>query len=423
MTSSRNSNRPVSGAPSTSGTPAPRVLRCASTADFLAALPHMTGFTADDSLFIVLFTRNRADGAIRLDLPESEHPLVLMNLLDAICDLIAAQSTGCAPAVVITTSKTFAGTGGAPWRTLAAALEQRLVREGLPPRELCCVAADGWTSFLRDEHSFTPRPLSEIARSTVAETSPSPPHIALLGELPRVSPLRRGAVRDMLGHTRLPGSDVVPPSAPEPGNPGPTASLAWIRETSRSFDEAVLQGAKDLSPEDCARLIHCSQSADHWLLMALTVVMHPPVIEGVAEGLGASAYTGVILDDQRTDGAGNVASTWDGPADLALALRHPTQSAYRILLDTSSARITRERLRAATHATMVLAALSPLSDRGGLLALAAWLWWLQGLQSVAAHIVEGAFREHPHHDILAMVRRLVTDQVARRYRELGGRTQ
>lgn len=383
----------------------------------------MTGFTADDSLFIVLFTRSRTDGAIRLDLPESEHPLVLMNLLDAICDLIEAQSTGFAPALVITTSKSFTETGDAPWRTLASALEQRLVREGLPPRELCCVAADGWISFLHGEHGSGPRPLSEIARSSVATISPTPPHIALLGELPHVSPLRRGAVRDMLGHTTLPGSGAVPPSASEPGNPRPTPSVTWVLETSQTFEEAVAQGPKALSPEACARLIHCSQSADHWLLMALTVVMGPSVIAGIAEGLGASAYRGVVLDDRRPDGADSAVTAWDGPADLALALRRHTRTAYRILLETSSARITRERLRSATHAAMVLAALSPLSVRGGLLALAAWLWWLQGLQSVAVHIVDGACREQPRHDILAMVRRLITDQVARRYLEIGGRAQ
>lgn len=60
----------------------PVVLKCRGTADFIAALPHMTGFTASDSVFLVIFTGNRATRALRVDLPDEEGGPAAEALLD-----------------------------------------------------------------------------------------------------------------------------------------------------------------------------------------------------------------------------------------------------------------------------------------------------------------------------------------------------
>src|SRR5690606_7463560 len=50
-------------------TATPEIIKCRTTADFLAALPLLVGFTATNSIFIVLFSGKAAGRTIRLDLP------------------------------------------------------------------------------------------------------------------------------------------------------------------------------------------------------------------------------------------------------------------------------------------------------------------------------------------------------------------
>ncbi|MFC5337866.1 DUF4192 family protein [Leucobacter denitrificans] len=155
----------------------PEVLRCTNTADFLAALPRLVGFTAPHSLFVVLFSGRRSSASIRLDLPDSEDAQEISTYLDAVVEVLRRNfppETLESPALVISSEMSFAEARNIPWRTLARGLRRRLTREGMPPREVCGIAPDGWVSYLDPSAPRTGRPLNEIAASQVASDKPQP---------------------------------------------------------------------------------------------------------------------------------------------------------------------------------------------------------------------------------------------------------
>lgn len=153
------------------------VLRCKTTADFLAAFPRLVGFTAPHSVFIVFFNGNRTDGTLRVDLPPSESAAEISMYVDSLCKLTQDMRTRYgweSPAVVISSALTFSDARGIPWRKLARSLERRLARSGNRARELCCIAPDGWASYLDPDTPPLGRPLSEISASHVASESHVP---------------------------------------------------------------------------------------------------------------------------------------------------------------------------------------------------------------------------------------------------------
>ena len=46
-----------------------QVLRCSTSAEFLGALPHLTGLTYEPGIFVVIFRGSRAGQCVRFDLP------------------------------------------------------------------------------------------------------------------------------------------------------------------------------------------------------------------------------------------------------------------------------------------------------------------------------------------------------------------
>lgn len=163
-----------------------QVLRCTSTADFLAALPQLVGFTAEDSLFVVFFDGNRSGGTLRVDLPQSESPQHLTQFIDGLCTLLQnarAHHGWASPAIVISSTRTFQDAQGIPWRRLARRLERRLERSGNRARELCCIVPDGWASYLDPASPSSGHPLSDIAASTVAADT-TVPELSTLSQFP-----------------------------------------------------------------------------------------------------------------------------------------------------------------------------------------------------------------------------------------------
>lgn len=186
------------------------VLRCTSTADFLAALPQLVGFTAEDSLFVVFFAGNRSGGTLRVDLPQSESPQHLTQFIDGVCAILQDtrnQHGWASPAVVISSARTFQDAQGIPWRRLARRLERRLERGGNRARELCCIAPDGWASYLDPVTPLGGHPLSEIAASTVA-TNTAVPELAALSQFPLPPQAKAENIAATLGNEAAPALDI-----------------------------------------------------------------------------------------------------------------------------------------------------------------------------------------------------------------------
>jgi len=146
----------------------PPVLRSTTTADFLAAVPALAGFTARNSIVVIPFAGSRTHGAMRMDLPPRATASVARAIGDAIPRLVAQLPGADGLAVVIYTDATFADHHGTPHLELWRGMQRRIVRSGLVLREACCVAADGWVSYLEPRRPVDGHPLSEITDTRMA---------------------------------------------------------------------------------------------------------------------------------------------------------------------------------------------------------------------------------------------------------------
>lgn len=390
---------PTTSFPRTDAAEEPTVLRCSGTADFLAALPFLTGFTARDSLFLVLFEGRRAGRAIRLDLPESDGPCDTAALLDAICALMHRSGAGAhGPALVITCERTFAEADGAPWRRLATRIERRFAREGWWLRELACVAPDGWVAYRDPRAPRLGRPLSEIKSSPVhaagSALGDSPDTLAALCELPTPDPAIVRAVAAQLQRiaTAPPEVDVVSDSD------APTARderlPEWVQRTIANAAQTLTVRNRTrearADPAALAQLIADAAAPTTWLLQALTLLSRPEFVLDLVAEVGVSALPTLARHPMRT------------PAPAA----HPRWSMQQFLLEIAAEAPEQTKLRHAVAVLEVAAAHAPRLRRPGVLALLAWTWWELGMQSVAEHHLQTALELDPEHELARLVQGL-----------------
>jgi hypothetical protein len=153
----------------------PTVLRATSSADFLAALPRLTGMSAPESCFVVLFDGKRTLGAARIDLPPLEQ-------LERPGDEIAAwlrqvaeiALKGDAVAVVVQTEAQLSKQPvSSPHGTLTGVLAYVLHTAGASVRDALVVASDGWASFVGTNFPEL-RSLDEITSSALHDPDYEP---------------------------------------------------------------------------------------------------------------------------------------------------------------------------------------------------------------------------------------------------------
>lgn len=380
-----------------------RILTCQSTADFLAALPQLTGFTAHNSAFVVFFAGRRSHRAMRIDLPENDTPATVEPWLDFISEAVAfdheqrgisagGRSSGdAAPAIVFATDDTFASADGQlPRLRLAKRLERRLRREGVAPRELCCIAPDSWGSYL--DPSGARHPLSDITNSDLAD-HPEPPDIGSLGALPPADPTRTSAVAARL-------AAISPYDFPSLEHPLPAGSrLGWISETVAVTRE-LRRTDRGLSPRMTARLLRSSAHPDRWFIMALGVLTRPGFPLELAREMPAGEF-----ENLRIGPALALASAPAEPAGLGRG------SIFQILACICPDFAERERLPALLNRLLIALSESPPELRPGLYAFSGWVWWLCGIQTVAEQHVQAALRIDPDHGVAHMVAELTRTSV------------
>ncbi|MBK0422607.1 DUF4192 family protein [Leucobacter sp. CSA2] len=396
----------------------PRVLTCRTTADLIAALPRLTGFTANDSLFLLLFQGVRARCAMRVDLPGKHSPREWEPLIDLIGEValrarFAAPGERAIPAIVITTSRTFRDSGHAPWRELATVIVRRLRRDGVPAREACCRAADGWASYLDESAPATGRPLSEIQASpvsSVAEGLAEPPSLAELSTVPEAAASERAAVRLALAaapaseHAKNPTRGRLPERLTDRGLPPrsrvrddePVRALRWIVETAAlARGLSAKDGEPGPSPRAVARLGLRANDTDGWFVIALALLTRPRFPAELAVEQGPRAVLGLPLEPRA------------GTSDIGL----PFASLSGFLEMTAGALPDHRVIAAARARVLEACGALPAELRPGPLALAAWLWWLGGVQSVAGALLDRARDIRPDHPVVATVARVAAEPV------------
>ncbi|KUF05868.1 DUF4192 family protein [Leucobacter sp. G161] len=356
MTSSHTLPDPTSTA---SATAAPERIRCTSTADFLAALPRLVGFTAPDSLFLVLFTGAQAHSALRVDLPDTEDPAALSDYLDDLELLLGRARTlhgPSAPAIAISSSLSFEEAGGPPWQALATLLFARLQRAHAAPRELCCLAPDGWVSYLDPLAPRRGRPLSEIAASSAAAPS-APPALTELGVFRRVPAAEREAVAQAF---------TAIAAAPERSD----------RATSRA-EITRLFTPEPLTPTETARLLGALRTDAGWAA----------TFDELARGASVSAPR---METRE-------ALTEALPAGTRHATMPARQTQHAVMAG----------LRAASEHLAFLVPLASRASKPALIALSALAWWVRGLESVARRQIEEALTLDPHHEVARLAKRVI----------------
>lgn len=380
-------------------TPPAEILRCSTTADFLAALPLLTGFTDENSLFIVLFQGRRGGNVLRMDLPETQSRRDIQVLLDGIIALMNETGAGeQSPAIVLTTSQRFAETVGPPWGRLAHQLKRRFHREGWRLRELAVIAEDGWCGLLSDKCPW--RPLSEIAESKFASSAQRRgtllKPLSSIGTLPDPDPTRIVAVSAQLNalqqRRELHGLA-----------PGENYSSNWIRKTSglaeSCFGAPRLsdQGPQDassqklLSTKRLARFIDAAQSQTPWLVLVLTALTRAEFVVTVALESGLDRFTEIRV----RDASGAVRGSRE-----AWSIQHLLHSLSHELPD-------RAKLRSAVSVLNDAIAHAPRTMTPPLFAFLAWAWWMLGMQSVATRMIARSLEVQPDHELSLMTQDLI----------------
>lgn len=130
----------------------PTILRATSSADFLAALPRLTGMSAPESCFVVMFDGKRTTGTARIDLPERLEEQLgtpgpeLAAWIRQVAEL-AIRSLGPVAVVIDTASLLTEQPAASPHGVLTAILAELLQTGDVPLRDALVVGPDGWASF------------------------------------------------------------------------------------------------------------------------------------------------------------------------------------------------------------------------------------------------------------------------------------
>lgn len=187
-------------------TTTPTILRATSSADFLAALPRLTGMSAPESCFLVMFgsgeRSKRTIGTARIDLPERlaeqlGSPGPELEAWTRQVAEIAAMSGGPVAVVIDTASPLTEQPAASPYGLLTAILNDVLQAGGAPVRDALVVGSDGWTSFMGSDQpelhsldeigasllhdpSFVPAQLDEWRAEHPGRTAEGPDAIAAL---------------------------------------------------------------------------------------------------------------------------------------------------------------------------------------------------------------------------------------------------
>ncbi|WP_300266834.1 DUF4192 family protein [Microbacterium sp.] len=354
------------------------VLRAADSADFLALVPALAGFTPHQSIVLLPFQKTRAHGAMRIDLPHDE--VELDDFVGTAIGLVSRVPDTDAIAVVVYTDEPAQHTPDGVVLPRSIVVDELLALAadlGLGIVEALCVTADGWSSYLDDDPVLLPT-------TEVPDAPPLPGISDVSGdqaagvELPRVDLAEKERVgralhelSDVIAHPASSGDETrrENPQAlaaamlledlpllfedlldtPENPQPFATAALLWCFDRPRFRDVALVQWATDIS-------------------MGLRAL----------EAQLAFADAGVAV-----------------PADIGE------------VFVGRGARPDPDRLRLALTLVRNVAARAPRASRPAALTAAAWLSWALGRSTHAAHYLTQALEIDPAHSMASLLHSMI----------------
>lgn len=328
--------------------------------DFLAIVPHLTGFIPERSLVLVAMRGNRSCGALRFDLPPDGSRALLKRVATSLIGMLCKIPAVDALVPVVYTPEPIE-LGIAPHTELITVLRERAGYSGFLVRDALCVAANGWGSYLEEQLPASGHPLAMIAASPAAGALPNDPRalpitVADGARLPVATEKERREVSRARARQRKALLDVNALTPPRWDDDATARFVAMV-------EEQLGPDAKRCAPREAAVVIGALQSdmaRDAALLQwSFGPAMGQRVVEEDLEFLQNPELVG---GDEETT---------------------------RLLLGVGP-RPDPVRIERAIEVLKRLASLAPRADLPGLLTMLAWLSWALGRGSIAGAFTDRA---------------------------------
>lgn len=354
------------------------VLRATGSAEFLALVPALAGFTPRQSIVLLPFQKSRAHGAMRIDLP---HPdIELDEYVDTAIGLLSRVGGTDAVAVVVYTDESPQLTPDGIVLPVAVVVDELLglaADLGLGIVDALCVTPGGWSSYLHDDPTM--RPTDDLP------DSPTVPGLADVSgdqDAGVALPVVDFAEKERVGRALRDLSDALihehlPDTARERVNPQALAASLLLDDVPLLFED-LLDTPENQPPFVTAALLWC---LDRPRLRDVALVQWASDLETGLHTLGAQlayAHEGATVPNEL------------GEVFLG---RGPTP-------DT-------DRLRVALTVVRNAAARAPRASRPAPLTAAAWLSWALGRSTHAAHYLRLATEIDPTYSLALLMHTMI----------------
>lgn len=355
----------------------PEILKANSSADFLAAVPAITGYRASNSVVCVTFTGNRTAGVFRIDLPQRKRTSDYRALATHIIGMLARMRHVNRVTPVIYTDDTFEGEKGIPWLEFGRMLTRRIHGEGYHLPGAFCVAADGWGDYFETDGPRDGHPLKEINESPMvaraAEAGAADvPSISDAGKLPEVDAEQAKLFAETLAAVAAGELDR------ELDELADRCAVCWVELCLNWEGEEVPLAARA-----------------HLLTLAQSPAVRDAMMLQVAFGEEAGIES-LELSDRYTRIRRITGETMDEVAGREIAAGDNDYGSTQLMGETTE-RPNVERVRRAITLLAHITALAPERMRPAPLCMLAWLSWSLGHGSAAGAHVDAALAIDPNY--------------------------
>ena len=371
------------------------IVKAPTAADFLAAVPSIVGYTANNSLMCIPFSGNRTAGAIRVDLPRALRTSDYRAVASAVISMLGRMRDVDGITPIIYTDSTFLAERGTPWLDFERLLVKRLRDAGYHLPDALCVAADGWASYFDPDYPREGRSLEQIDASTVGA---------------RARELRGGHAVQLTEYSTLPEPDLLVALDIE-------RTLALLKSHDESECDQLLdrlEQVSDVDPvswvETCVELDELPPEGAAWLLH---LIQSPLYRDAMMLQFAFGREVGEVimieneryLDIQRARGG-----TMDDVvmAEIKAGRASLNDSTSSMLVGDWTTRPDVERTLAAIEALRHVCAHASEQLRPAPLCMLAWLSWALGRGSASGAFVDAALEISPDYGMAQVIHTLIS---------------
>lgn len=368
------------------------VIRTERSAQTLAHVPRLLGYTPRHALVVIPAARSRTMGALRVDLPRGTGvDEAAATCIGMVCRLADADSL-----TVIVYAEVFPGDGlphddvaardGLPYDDLVQAIARRADACGLTLREALWSSGARWGCYLDPEFPAGGLPVPDLPVPDAGDGDGLADGAHLWDEGRGVGEHGRDAASGVDAHTRRQTAD----------------ALAAVEAAVRALCDGDAPGDARVDPR---ALCATCRLDDLPALYEEALGLDPALVDPFTAALLIWALHRQATRDVALLQWGGAAGDGDAAADAQLrweaGQEYPPELGERMWGD--GARPDPQRLAAAQSLVHALAARAPVDHSAGVLAADAWLSWALGDPAGAAEAARQACDLEPEHPLAELV--------------------